>query len=177
MKNKLILAVVAIMLAAGAQAQSGMKIGYADVDYILSQLPEAKQVEADLQSHSTQLQTQIQSKYQEYQAKLSSYQQGAANMVDAVRNEKEQELTDLGNRLKQFEQDAQASLQKKQNELMQPLFTKVGSTINAVAEEEGYDFILSTGVGGVDIVLFAKPENDISDKVLTKLGVTPAAGN
>jgi len=173
MKNKLILAVVAVMLAAGAQAQSGMKIGYADVDYILSQLPEAKQVEADLQSHSTQLQTQIQSKYQEYQTKLATYQQGAANMVDAVRKEKEQELTDLGNRLQQFEQDAQASLQKKQNTLMQPLFTKVGNMINTVAGELGYDYILSTGIGGVDIILFAKDENDISDKVLTKLGVTP----
>lgn len=174
MKNKLILAVVAILFATGVQAQNGMKIGYADVDYILSQLPEAKQVEADLQSHSTQLQTQIQSKYQEYQAKLATYQQGAANMVDAVRNEKEQELTDLGNRLKQFEQDAQTSLQKKQNELMQPLFTKVGDSITIVAEEGGYDFVLSSGVGGVDIVLFAKEENDISDKVLTKLGVTPS---
>lgn len=174
MKNKLILAVVAVLLAAGAQAQNGMKIGYADVDYILSQLPEAKQVQADLESHSTQLQTQIQSKYQEYQQKLATYQQGAANMVDAVRKEKEQELTDLGNRLQQFEQDAQASLQKKQSELMQPLFVKVGDMINTVAEAEGFDYVLSTGIGGVDIILFAKDENDLSDKVLNKLGVTPA---
>ena len=174
MKNKLILAVVALFFAAGANAQNGLKVGYADVDYILSQLPQAKQVEADLQSHSNQLQTQIQSKYQEYQQKLAAYQQGAASMVDAVRREKEQELTDLGNRLQQFEQDAQASLQKKQNELMQPLFTQVGNAITSVSEEEGYDYVLSTGIGGVDIILFAKDGYDISDKVLTKLGVTPS---
>lgn len=174
MRNKLMLALVAVFACFAAQAQTGMKIGYAEVDYILSQLPETKQVEADLQAHNTQLQNQLQSKYQEYQEKGAVYQQGAANMIEAVRKEKEQELTDLGSRLQQFERDAQTSLQKKQNDLMAPLFKKVGDTINAVATEDGYDYIISSGVGGVDIVLFAKEEHDISDTVLKKLGVTPA---
>jgi outer membrane protein len=174
MKKKLMLALVAVFACFAAQAQTGMKIGYANVDYVLSQLPEAKQVQSDLEAHNTQLQNQLQSKYQEYQTKLATYQQGAANMIEAVRKEKEQELTDLGSRLQQFEKDAQTSLQKKQTDLMQPLFIKVGETINAVATEDGYDFILSAGVGGVDIVLFAKDSHDVSDTVLKKLGVTPA---
>ena len=44
---------------------------------------------------------------------------------------------------------------------------------DAVAAVVGYDFVLSAGVGGVDIVLFAKEEHDVSDLVLKKLGVTP----
>ncbi len=173
MKNKLMLALVAVFACFAAQAQTGMKVGYADVDYILSQLPETKQVESDLQAHNTQLQSQLQAKYQEYQQKGAAYQQGAANMIEAVRKEKEQELTDMGSRLQQFERDAQASLQKKQAELTQPLYIKVGETITAVATENGYDYILSAGVGGVDIVLFAKDEHDVSDLVLKKLGITP----
>lgn len=173
MRNKLILAVVALLGCFAAQAQTGMKIGYADVDFILAQLPEAKQVQADLQAHNTQLQNQLQSKYQEYQTKLAAYQQAGANMIEAVRNEKEQELVDLEKRFQQFQQDAQTSLQKKQGELMQPLFVKVGDMINTVANEEGYDYVLSSGIGGVDVVLFAKEEHDISIKVLKKLGVTP----
>ncbi len=173
MKNKLMLALVAVFACFAAQAQTGMKVGYADVDYILSQLPETKQVESDLQAHNTQLQSQLQAKYQEYQQKGAAYQQGAADMIEAVRKEKEQELTDMGSRLQQFERDAQASLQKKQAELTQPLYIKVGETITAVATENGYDYILSAGVGGVDIVLFAKDEHDVSDLVLKKLGITP----
>lgn len=175
MRKKLMLALVAVFACFAAEAQTGMKIGYAEVDYILSQLPDIKQVESDLQAYNTQLQNQLQSKYQEYQQKGAAYQQGAPSMIEAVRKEKEQELTDLGSRLQQFERDAQASAQKKQSELMAPLFKKVGDTINAVAAENGYDYILSSGVGGVDIVLFAKEEHDISDIVLKKLGVTPAA--
>ena len=88
-------------------------------------------------------------------------------------DQKEQELVDLEKRFQQFQTDAQTSLQKKQGELMQPLFIKVGETINTVANEEGYDYVLSSNIGGVDVVLFAKDEHDVSDKVLKKLGVTP----
>ena len=48
MKSKLILAVMALFVCVAAQAQTGMKIGYADVDYILSQLPEASTVPSGL---------------------------------------------------------------------------------------------------------------------------------
>ena len=174
MRNKLMMALVAVFMFAAAQAQTGMKIGYADADYIMSQLPEIKVVESDLKAHNTQLQSQLQAKYQEYQQKGTAYQQGAANMIEAVRKEKEQELADIEKRLQQFQQDAQTSMQKKQGELMQPIINKVGEAINAVAAEQGFDYVLSAGVGGVDVVLFAKEEHDISDIVLKKLGVTPS---
>ncbi|HNP17579.1 MAG TPA: OmpH family outer membrane protein [Fulvivirga sp.] len=175
MKNKLLVAIVAfLMLGSAAIAQTTMKIGYADVDYILGQMPESKQVESELQAHNTQLQNQLQAKYQEYQQKLQAYQQGAATMVDAVKNEKETELAQLEQRIQKFQQDAQASMQKKQTTLMEPLYTKVGNNIEAVAKEHGYTHILNGQVGGIDVVLYADEQYDISDLVLQKMGITPA---
>jgi outer membrane protein len=174
MKNNLILTV--LLLLAGAfslQAQSQIKIGYADVDYILSQMPETRQVEADLQAHSTQLQNQYQAKVKEFQDKLDKYQREAANMVDAVRQDRERELQQLETNIQKFQQDAQASIQKKQTDLMQPLYDKVGKMIESVAKEQQYTYILSTGVGGLDVILYASEEHDISDSVLSKMGVTP----
>lgn len=175
MKNR-VLVVLALTLASfAAQAQTAMKIGYADVDYIMDQMPETKQVEAELKAHNTQLQNQLQAKYQEYQQKLQAYQQGAANMVDAIRQEKETELAQLEQRIQKFQQDAQGSLQKKSADLMQPLYEKIGSTIETVAKENGYAYILSGRVGGLDVVLYADPKNDVSDLVLKKMGITPPA--
>jgi outer membrane protein len=178
MKNKFLLAIVAfLMLGSAAFAQTTMKIGYADVDYILSQMPEAKQVESELQAHNTQLQNQLQAKYQEYQQKLQVYQQGAATMVDAVKSEKETELAQLEQRIQKFQQDAQTSMQKKTTTLMEPLYTKVGNNVEAVAKENGYTHILNGQVGGIDVVLYADEKYDISDLVLKKMGVTPAPTN
>jgi outer membrane protein len=174
MKNKLLLAIVALLSFGGlVNAQTAMKIGYADVDYILSQMPEAKQVESELQAHNTQLQNQLQAKYQEYQQKLQVYQQGSATMVDAVKAEKETELQQLEQRIQKFQQDAQTSMQKKSTTLMEPLYTKVGNNIEAVAKENGYTHILNGQVGGIDVVLYADERYDISDVVLKKMGVTP----
>ncbi len=178
MKNKFLLAIVAfLMLGSAAIAQTTMKIGYADVDYILGQMPESKQVESELQAHNTQLQNQLQAKYQEYQQKLQAYQQGAATMVDAVKNERETELAQLEQRIQKFQQDAQASMQKKTSTLMEPLYTKVGNNIEAVAKENGYTHILNGQVGGIDVVLYADEKYDISDLVLKKMGITPAPSN
>ncbi len=174
MRQKSLLAVLAFsLLCVFAHAQTAMKIGYADVDYILSQMPESKEVESELQSTNTQLQNQLQAKYQEYEQKLAAYQQGAATMLDAVRQEKETELAQLQQRMQKFQQDAQASLQKKTAELMEPLYTKVGNNIEAVAKEMGYTHILNGQVGGIDVVLYADEKFDISDAVLKKMGITP----
>lgn len=157
-----------------AHAQTAQKIGYADWDYIFSQLPEYKQIEAEMKTHGDQLQNQLQAKYKDYETKLKAYQTGAATMVDAVRRDKETELTQLQENIQKFQQDAQTSIQNKQDQLMSPVFTRVGKAIEDVAKEQGYTFIINPQlVGGGDILLYSDVKFDISDSVLKKMGVTP----
>lgn len=150
------------------------KIGYADWDYIFSQMPDYKQIEAEMKTHGDQLQNQLQAKYKDYETKLKAYQTGAATMVDAVRRDKETELTQLQENIQKFQQDAQVSIQNKQDQLMTPVFTKVGKAIEDVAKENGYSFILNPQlIGGGDILLYSDEKYDISDIVLKKMGITP----
>lgn len=176
MKNKLVLVVAAFLLTAGTALNAqGVKIGYADVDYILSEMPETKQVESELQLLSTQLQNQIQAKYQEYQQKMQAYEQQYASMVDAIRQEKETEITQLQQRIQKLQTDAQTTIQNKTGELMQPLYGKIGDAIEAVAKENGFTYVLNGQVGGIDVVLYADEQYDVSPLVLKKLGITPTA--
>lgn len=158
-------------LAVQAQTTAQMKIGYADVDYILAQMPEAKQVESELQSLNTQLQSQLQAKVQEYQQKLQSYQQSAAGMGDVVRQDKEEELMQLEQNIQKFQQNAQQSMEKKRNTLMEPLYTKLGNAIEKIAKANGYTHVLNGQIGGIDIVLYADQQYDVSNIVLKELGV------
>ena len=152
------------------------KIGYAEWDYIFSQLPEFKQIDNDLKTHGDQLQAQLQAKYKEYETKLKTYQASASTMVDAVRRDKETELTQLQENIQKFQQDAEASLRKKQSDLMEPVYAKVGKAIEEVAKENGYSFIINPQlVGGGDILLYNDEKYNISTLVLKKLGITPTA--
>ena len=88
-KRKLFAAVAFFFVSAVSFAQAPVKIGYTNVDYVLSQMPESKQIEADLKAYSSQLEAQLKSKYQEFETKGQAYQKGAATMTDLVKADKE----------------------------------------------------------------------------------------
>jgi outer membrane protein len=172
--RKLVLLVVMGLLAFVSHAQTAaVKVGYADVDYIFSQMPESKQIDTDLKSLQTQLKNQIDAKYQDYQKKLQDYQANLNTMIDAVRANTERELVQMQQNIEKLQQDAQTTVQTKQNQLMEPVFKKVGKAIEDVAKENGFTFILSQQIGGLDVILYGDEKMDISDLVLKKLGVTP----
>ena len=57
MKIKFLLGIAALVFFTTINAQ-GVKIGYTNAEVILSLLPEARQIDADLKAYETQLQNQ-----------------------------------------------------------------------------------------------------------------------
>ena len=158
----------------GAAQAPAQKIGYADWDYIFSQMPEYKQIDNELKNHGAQLENQLKAKYSEYQTKLTAFNSLPASTAEAVKKDKETELAQLQENIQKFQQDAQSSLQKKQSDLMAPVFTKVGKAIEEVAKENGYSFIINPQlVGGGDVLLYSDGKYNISELVLKKMGIVP----
>lgn len=163
------------LFAQAAPQSTTQKIGYADWNYIFSQLPEFKQIDNELKTHGTQLENQLKAKYQEYESKVKAFQGMPATTPDAIKADKQREIQALEENIQKFQQDAQGSIQKKQVDLMQPVYTKVGKAIEDVAKEQGYAFILNPQTNaGDDLILYSDEKFDISNAVLKKLGVTPA---
>jgi outer membrane protein len=177
MRTILVFFVAILAVPAWAQTQPTQKIGYADTEYIFSQMPAFKQVDSDLKAHGTQLQTQLEQKSKELETKYKAYQAMPATTPDAIRADKERELTQLQEGIQKFQQDAQTSFENKRAKLMEPLFAQVADAISVVAKEQGYTFIINPGLmgGGGDILLYTDEKYDISAAVLKKLGVTPTA--
>ena len=180
MRALLLIFLGCVSMASYAQTQPQQpvvqKIGYADWDYIFSQLPEYKQIDSELKTFGTQLENQLKSKYQDYETKLKAYQGMPATTPDAIKADKERELGALQESIQKFQQDAQTSMQTKQTTVMEPIFAKVGKAIEAVAVENGYSFIINPQlVGGGDILLYNDEKYNISTLVLKKLGVTAVA--
>lgn len=175
MKKLLVLLSVIIGSFGSIEAQD-LKIGYTNVEYILSLMPEAKEIESNYKSFESQLQNQLKAKVQEYQTKGAEYQKNAATMTEIVRADKEAELLSLQERIQKFEQEAQASLTKKQASLFKPVLEKIQGAIKEISEANGYTHVFSAGSPGVDILLYAREQDDVSNLVLKQLGVTPPAG-
>ncbi|WP_297336599.1 OmpH family outer membrane protein [Algoriphagus sp.] len=178
MKAKVILSAIA-MLCVGfvAQAQE-LKIGYTNVEFIMDLMPEMEQIGADLQDYQAQLQASIQTKASDFERQVQSYQQAAATMTEEARAAKEQELGKLQQDLQKYDQDASTSYQRKLQELLEPVQTKVINAINAVAAENNYTHVFAETAGQAPILLYTKEEDKFTELVLAKLGLqmpTPPA--
>ncbi|HSI89999.1 MAG TPA: OmpH family outer membrane protein [Adhaeribacter sp.] len=174
--RKLFVALAFFLVSAVSFAQTApIKIGYTNVDYVLSQMPESRQIEADLKAYSTQLENQLKSKYAEFEAKGQAYQKGAATMTDVVKADKEKELMNLRSSIEEFQKNADVSLQRKQQSLMEPALEKLQKAIDDVAKENGFTYVFNSdaGYGTTPVLLHGPEEGNISDLVLKKMGVTP----
>nr|WP_230688143.1 OmpH family outer membrane protein [Hymenobacter jeongseonensis] len=163
------------LAATSAQAQAPLKIGYTDVQYVLAQMPESKQIESDLKAYNSQLEGQLRSKSGELEAKYKAYQQGEATMTDIVKADKQKEMQNMQQSIQEFQRSAEQSLQQKQQTLLKPALDKLQKNIDVVAEENGFTYVFNSDGGGSPLLLHAPKEGDISDLVLKKMGITPGA--
>jgi outer membrane protein len=175
MKIKGVFILLALIGAVTVQAQT-QKIGYTNAEYILSLLPETKSIEQELTSYESQLQNQARAKYQDMQQKAAAFEQRFATATQADQQMMRDSLQRMQTSFQEFQMNAENSLAKKRNQLLQPAVEKIGNAIKAVAEENGYTHVLSAGSPGVDVLLYANEESDITDLVLKKLGINPPAG-
>ncbi|RZK23464.1 MAG: OmpH family outer membrane protein [Hymenobacter sp.] len=169
------LLVVGSFFAPAAHAQAPLKIGYTSVEYVLSQMPERKQIESDLKAYSSQLEAQMKSKQADFETKLKAYQGGGSTMTAVVKADKEKELQGLQQGLQEFQSTAQQSLQQKQQSLLSPALDKIQKNIDLVANENGYSYVLNSDAGSSPILLHGPKDGDISDLILKKMGITPTA--
>jgi outer membrane protein len=177
MKQQLIafmvlMTIVTTPLLAQTTPASGLtKIGYTNVDYVISKLPESKVMQNQLEVTKAQLDKALGETYKEAQEKYEAYQKNGANMTDVIRADKEKELQNLQTRIQEMQTNAQTSLQTKQQQLLEPILTKVNNAIQEVGKESGFLYILNMDA---PIILFAaSEENNATNLILRKLGVDP----
>ncbi|MEO1301252.1 MAG: OmpH family outer membrane protein, partial [Bacteroidota bacterium] len=147
MKRKLLLTLTCLLVTAVASVQAKekpLKIGYANLEYIISQLPDTKRAHAEYKSFEKQVKNKIEAKLLEFQEKLQAIQKGYENMTDEVKKQKETELRQIQADLQEIESESQQSLTDKQVALFKPVYEKIQQAVQRVAKEKEYTHIFNT---------------------------------
>lgn len=164
---KVIFAAVVLMTSSNLFAQN-LKFGHINSSELIQAMPQTKQADSTLKKYGESLDSQLKGMTAEYQSKLQSYQSKRDSMPDAIKQFKEKELEDLGNRIQEFQQTAQESIQKKKEELYGPILKKAEAAIKDIAKEKGYSYIFDTSLG---TVLYAQDSDNMMPVVKAKLGL------
>lgn len=159
MKAVKALFLTAVLFLGANTAMAQAKLGHIDVVTLVSLMPEKKKADTQLETMSNGFQADYEKMAAEYQNLAQKYSNEASKQSDAMNQTRAKELQDREQRLQVFYNSARQDLEKKSNELMQPIYQKAQDAINAVAKEKGliYVFNASSGVliydgGGVDLL-------------------------
>ncbi len=170
--KKIFLALLALIIL-GSKA-SAQKFAYVDSEYILSQMPEYRSVQKQLDDLAQQWQKELDTKMSEVEKIYREYQDEKVLLTEEVRQRRERSIDDKEKAAKDFQKAkfaAEGELFKKRMELVKPIQDKVFDAIQKVAKKGGYDFIFDKS--GEVVMLYSNAKFDKSDDVLQEMGITP----
>ena len=170
--KKIFKSVAILFVAVSMQEAVAQKIAHIQLDSLITIMPETKQAQELAQGYLKDLEKQVGSMKSEFDSKYQDYQANVATMSDLVKKTKEEELTQLNQRIEDFRTQAQQDYQKKSADLSKPIYDKAKKAVDVVARENGYKYVLDTSTG---IVLFHEPSDDIFLLVKKKLDSMPPA--
>ena len=143
MKKLMKLALVAV-LALSATTVFGQKFGRVDLAAILPNMPEYQEAITNLDAYGKDLQDQLEQIQVEFNTRFAEYEKSVATLTDSIRQLKEQELQQLQQRFQDFQQIAQQDMQRKEAEIMNPIYAKADEAVKKVAAAGGYVAVFST---------------------------------
>jgi outer membrane protein len=150
-----------------------VKIGYTNVNYVLSISPASKVIQKQLEETQKQYMKTIEDKNKELEAKFEAYQKGQATMLESIKKDKEEELRNLQRSIQTLQENAQEDQRKNENDLVKPELDKIYKAVNEVSKANDFTHVFNSD----QVLLYAEEQSDITDLVLDKLGIkAPAAG-
>lgn len=143
------------------------KVGTIDIDYILSLMPELSGVQEQVQAYQSELSDGYTEKLNLYEKALQDYRANESLMTLMQKKSKEDSLLVMQNELGKYQQNGNQLLALRQEEFMQPLYTKVGQSLERVAEAGGYTQVLLRD----NNVVYIDNRFDLTLAVLKDLGI------
>lgn len=167
---KVLIAALIIALPSLSFAQKALKFGHLNSQDIFQAMPERDSADVKLQKFQKELQDTYEGIQVELNTKYQKFIQEEKTLTDLVKKTRQEEIQSYQERLKQFGDNAQQEIQKKQAELMQPISEKVKKAISDVGKENGFIYIFEMAPG--TSILYNSPESvDITSLVKGKLGI------
>ncbi|HNQ28382.1 MAG TPA: OmpH family outer membrane protein [Aquaticitalea sp.] len=145
-KTHLFAALMFIGATSFTMAQS--KIAHINTGDLIEAMPQMKSAKTELEKLGKTYEAEIQKMATEYQNKMKQYQAEAETKTEEENQKRVQEVATIEQSIRQYQATAQEDLQKKETELMKPLFEKAKAAIQKVARAQGFDYVLDSTQGG-----------------------------
>lgn len=188
MKKTVFIAIILLISQLGFSqaakpATQGLKLAYVYEDYILQNVKEMKNLQAEIASKKVSFETKLEQKAKKYQEEYEAYQammKDITGLTTDSLNAKLKLVQNLKKDAEEFQANSETELQKMIQDKFLAIREKVNATIKTVAAEKGYKIVFrrnaDSGNRESNTVMLYSADNgkdDLTDAVLIKMGTIP----
>lgn len=141
-----------------------LKIGYVQVDKILQEAPQTAESGKKLEKEFSPRTQELERMQKQIRDIESGLDKNSLTLSETERRNKERDISNLKIEFQRKQRELREDVNLRKNEELGSLQDRINKAVTAVAEAEGYDLVIYSGVA------FASKKVDITDKVLKSLG-------
>ena len=155
------------LMATSIYAQRSVRIGYIDTEYILENITEYSETNAQLDSKIQQWKSEIETRLTELEDQKKQLNNERILLTNELISEREEDLQIIENEIIEYQQkrfgpNGDLMIQKKL--LIQPIQDQIFAAVQEIAASKKYDFIFDKSADVV--MLYSADRYDISEQVL-----------
>ena len=164
-----------VMLALPAEAQQ--KIGFVDSERILDLMPDYRTTQQEVDRLATQYQAEVDAITRDADGRQADF---AARELLYTPEERDRVLGEIASRRQAGEAlrrryfGPEGELFREQQSRLRPVQERLLAAVESVAADGDYDYVFDRT--GDYVFLYAKPRNDLTERVLDELGLTVGPG-
>lgn len=164
--NKLLqlLLIASLAGAASTAIAAEVKIGFVNVEQILKDAPQTAESGKKLEKEFSGRQQELERMAKQIKDQETSLDKDSLTMSETDRRNKERDLSNLKIEFQRKQREMREDVNLRKNEELSSLQDRINKAVTTVAESEGYDLVVYSGVA------YASKKADITDKVLKSLG-------
>ena len=132
--KKLFVFALAAFATLSLQAQSFGRVNFSELVALMPEMDQAREVIAASQKEAEETYSAM---VEEFQSKYTQYTQKRDSWTAAIRESKERELSDMQNRIQEFQNNISQELQQQQNQLQAPIYEKANKAVQELAKAKG----------------------------------------
>lgn len=162
--------IILAFLILGVQIAVAQKVAYIETDIILEKMPAFETASNEINAQVAQWETEIDNKYKSIESMYQEYVNSEAMMPEDVKKQKQDAIFEAEAKVKEFKDQKfgnEGEINALQDEKFGPLYDQIVAAAEAVAVENGYEYVFNKS--GENNWIYTKPSNDLTEKVIAKL--------
>lgn len=156
----------AMLSAAPGVAQSPLKVGFINSQFLLDQAPGAAQAAQQFDQELGSMRAQLQPMATELDSLIAQFEAQSMTLSEEARRQRQQAIIQKQGELQQAANAMEQQAEQRRNELVQPIMDRISRTIEALRVEGSYHIIFDVAAGSI---IAADPALDLTQEVLRRL--------